>query len=57
MNTPRSSVKAATDGRAIYIVGGYDGEKYLSTAERFDPREGRYAATLASLILQQIIVC
>ena len=41
MNSCRSSVKAATDGQLIYVVGGYDGEHYLTTAEVFDHREGR----------------
>lgn len=27
---------------SIYAVGGYDGESYLATVERLDPREGRW---------------
>lgn len=41
MTSRRSSHSAAVHGGAIYAVGGYNGDKYLATAERYDPREGR----------------
>ena len=40
----RSDAKACTVGGALYIAGGFDGIHILQTAERLDPREGRWAA-------------
>jgi N-acetylneuraminic acid mutarotase len=37
MPTARSGLKAAEIGGKIYAVGGYDGTKGLTTAERYDP--------------------
>ena len=44
MSHLRSDAKACTVGGAVYIAGGFDGNHLLQTAERLDPREGRWAA-------------
>ena len=38
----RFATAAAALGSSIYVVGGFDGKAYLSTAERYDPREGKW---------------
>ena len=39
----RFTVAAAELSGCIYATGGYDSEQYLSTVERYDPREGRWS--------------
>eukprot|EP01105_Mastigella_eilhardi_P001078 TRINITY_DN11361_c0_g1_i1.p1 TRINITY_DN11361_c0_g1~~TRINITY_DN11361_c0_g1_i1.p1 ORF type:complete len:366 (-),score=69.23 TRINITY_DN11361_c0_g1_i1:58-1047(-) len=38
MRTPRTAHGAAAVGGCVYAVGGYDGERALSTVEKYDPR-------------------
>ena len=37
MNTRRSRAGVATDGRLLYVIGGYDGSSDLNTAESYNP--------------------
>lgn len=41
MPTAKSTTAVTYDG-AIYVVGGYDGDKQLQVFERFDPTSGRW---------------
>jgi len=34
---------------ALYAVGGYDGQAYLASVERMDPREGRWTPVTSML--------
>lgn len=45
MGSKRFALGVASMGGCAYAVGGFDGEAYLSSAERFDPRVGRFAFT------------
>jgi hypothetical protein len=42
MASARFAAAGAALGGAVYVAGGYDGGGYLATAERLDPREGRW---------------
>jgi hypothetical protein len=44
----RFCLGGATLGGALYAVGGFDGKMYLSSAERYDPREGASRWTLCA---------
>nr|CAB3476152.1 unnamed protein product [Digitaria exilis] len=39
----RFAPAAAVFNSALYVTGGYDGNMYLQSAERYDPREGFWA--------------
>lgn len=43
LTSRRFALGGATLDSAIYAVGGYNGDSYLTTLERLDPREGRRA--------------
>lgn len=38
----RFATAASVLDSSIYAVGGFDGKTYLSSAERYDPRDGRW---------------
>lgn len=40
--TRRFATAAAVVENAIYVVGGFDGKTYLTSGERYDPREGKW---------------
>lgn len=42
MNRHRNNASLCTLQNCIYAVGGFDGYFYLSSVERFDPREGKW---------------
>lgn len=42
LNTARFALSAAATHGALYAVGGFNGEQYMSTVEMLDPRVGRY---------------
>jgi kelch-like protein 20 len=44
----RFCLGGATLGGALYAVGGFDGKMYLSSVERYDPREGGARWTLCA---------
>ena len=41
LTSKRFALGGAALGGALYAVGGFDGEGYLHSAERLDPREGK----------------
>jgi kelch-like protein 20 len=41
MRQKRFTTAAAELNGSIFVTGGYD-DQYLSSTERFDPREGRW---------------
>ena len=43
LNRPRFALSAAAAHGALYAVGGFNGEYYMSTVEMYDPRVGRCA--------------
>ena len=45
LNTPRFALAAAATHGALYAVGGFNGDQYMSTVEMLDPRVGRYYCT------------
>ena len=45
LNTARFALSAAATHGAVYAVGGFNGEQYMSTVEMLDPRVGRYYCT------------
>ncbi|KAK9845978.1 hypothetical protein WJX81_007519 [Elliptochloris bilobata] len=42
MTSRRFALGAATLDSCVYAVGGFDGDFYMSSAERFDPRVGKW---------------
>ena len=42
LNKPRFALSAASAHGALYAVGGFNGEFYMSSVEVYDPRVGRY---------------
>lgn len=42
LHTARFALSAASTHGALYAVGGFNGEQYMSTVEMLDPRVGRY---------------
>ena len=42
LNRPRFALSAASAHGALYAVGGFNGEFYMSSVEVYDPRVGRY---------------
>lgn len=41
MSSPRCECKAVLDGDDICVVGGFDGDHHVGSAERVDVRKGR----------------
>lgn len=41
LNRPRFALSAASAHGALYAVGGFNGEYYMSSIELYDPRVGR----------------
>lgn len=42
MSQARFSTTASSINGAVYVVGGFNGEAYLKSAEMLDPRTGRW---------------
>lgn len=42
MNVPRRAMSAVTLPDGIYVIGGYDGNKYLKSMEKFEVRMGKW---------------
>ena len=42
-NTKRFAAASASLHNAIYITGGFDATMYTASAERMDPREGKWS--------------
>lgn len=42
MNCRRFTTAAGLLNNSIYVSGGYDGQSYLRSVERLDPREGKW---------------
>jgi Kelch motif. len=42
MNVPRRALAAVTLPDGIYAIGGFDGENYLSTVERYDEQTNEW---------------
>ena len=45
----RFTTASAAMGGALYAVGGYDGEHYLRSVERLDPRHGKWKLVRLSM--------
>ncbi len=50
LSSRRFALGGAAIDSALYAVGGYDGETYLNTVERLDPREGRCVVRRESVL-------
>ncbi len=49
-NTKRFAAASASLHNAIYITGGFDATMYTATAERMDPREGKWSPVCHPLL-------
>lgn len=38
MNSPRTGLGVCTMNKKIYVMGGHDGSKYLSSVQCYDPK-------------------
>ena len=56
LNTARFALSAAATHGALYAVGGFNGEQYMSTVEMLDPRVGRYYKTISRCFFLHIVL-
>lgn len=45
MATPRNSPAVAVQGESLYVAGGHNGKKVLTSVEVYDPREKSWKET------------
>ena len=53
LNTARFALSAAATHGALYAVGGFNGEQYMSSVAVLDPRVGRYCFTFCCKCYKQ----
>lgn len=54
MHLRRFTTAAALHNNSIFVSGGYDGNQYLKSVERLDPREGKWRLVSALTLLAGI---
>jgi len=56
MHSARDGACNASDGEAIYVLGGYDGSDYSLTTEVYRPETGEWDNTCKLLMFAAIII-
>lgn len=56
MHFRRFTTAAALHNNSIFVSGGYDGNQYLKSVERLDPREGKWKLVRGYICMSQTVL-